>query len=66
MGDLSFWLYHRGGSDQFRAIGTAADARAYLKHLNAGRTERLYAMRGETIRSLDLAAELAKLEANNA
>jgi hypothetical protein len=68
MSELSFWLYHRGGADQFRAIGTAAEARVFLRHLNAGRTERLYAMRGEAIRSLNIAAEQAKLklEANNA
>lgn len=62
---IAEWVFHRGHGVEFRGVGTEAQARRYLKRLNAGRTTRTYVLR-QQLGILDLSAELAKLEAENA
>ena len=68
--EMKIWLFHRGGGgaeNNRRGVGTEADARAYVRHLNRNRTQGLWVVRKTSAsRTIDLAAELAKIKQSEA
>lgn len=60
------YVFHAHGKAPMFGVGTRAEAAAYLRTLNEGRTVNLFVMRpapGKPGRGFDIAAELRKLPA---